>query len=91
MLMVSRQSVGQQRRQNGRPAGAIESASRFYGTNEITATAIVSVDVTALTCQTISSDHILTYPNPGGAIAVIHGDRGGHCRRRLRRHATAYV
>ena len=88
--MVGRQSGGQQRRQNGRPAGAIESASRFYGASEIAAKAIVLINLIALTCQTISLDHIRIDPGLGGAIAIVHGDREGrrHGRSRWLRRAA---
>ena len=50
------------------------------------AKAIESIDLITLTCQTISSDHVLIYPNIGGAIpssmtietAVTADDRDGH-------------
>ena len=76
---------GQLRRRNGRPAGAIESASRFDGASEIAAKAIESIDLIALTCVTISLGHLLTGPSPGGAIAIVHGDREGRRRGRSRR------
>ena len=39
---------------------------------------IKSIDLIALACRTISSDHVLLDPSPGGAISIVHDDRGRH-------------
>ena len=83
--MVGRKWGDQQYCQNGRPAGAIESASRFDGASEISAKAIGPIDMIALTCQSISLDHILIDPSLGAATAIVHGNHDGHRRGRLRR------
>ena len=58
----------------GRPAGAIESATRFNGVSKMEAKAIKSIDLIVLACQIISSDHLLIDPSISGAIPVDHDD-----------------
>ena len=70
--VVGRQSSGQLRRQNCRPAGAIKSALRFNGTSGIAAKAIYLI---ALVCMAISLGRVLIDPSLGGAIAIVYGDR----------------
>ena len=55
------------------------------------AKAIELIDLIALTCQTISLDHVLIYPSIGGGIPIVHDDRYGRRRgrsQRLRRRTS---
>ena len=69
----------------GRPAGAIESATRSNGASEMEAKSIESIDLIALACRTISSEHILIDHSPSGAILIVNDNRDGHRRGRSRR------
>ena len=48
------------------------------------AKAIESIDSIALTCRTISSDHVQIDLIPGGAILIFHDNRDGRRRGRSR-------
>ena len=73
--MVSRQSGGQLRCLNRRPAGAIESASGSDSASGIAAKAIESINLIALACVATSLRRVLIDPSLGGVIAKAYSDR----------------
>ena len=80
MINLLTWSTADWRAKNVVNAGAIESESRFDSASEIAAKAIVSIDLVALTCSTISLAHIKIDLGPGPAITIVHGDHEGHRR-----------
>ena len=73
--MVNRGLGDQQSLRNGRPAGAIQSTSRFDGAGEIAAKTKISFNIMAVNCLSFSLIHILIVTSLGAAIAIVHGNR----------------